>query len=190
MIQKRALVSSSLALAGLLVAGCSQESPPPPTPAVASTPAPKPQPTKERLVERCKERWAKIEKKDWVSAYDMLAPEPKQALLLSQFLSQKSSHTYADPKVVEVLRIDGEIGYVRSTAMWTPQHPQLELLKDPESLAELKRRFPEKIDQVETWRFADGDWGWLDAKGVHEFFEKHPELLRAQDPAPAANKPG
>lgn len=192
MIQKSALVTSSLALSVMFLAGCKHEEPQAPAPA-ATTAAPvaaKPQPTKERLVERCKERWAKIEKKDWVSAYDMLAPEPKQALMLSQFLSQKASHEYTDPKIAEVLRIDGEVGYVRTTALWTPHHPQLELLKDPESLAELKRRFPEKIDQVETWRFADGDWCWLDAKGVAEFFEKHPELLRAQESAPAANKPG
>jgi hypothetical protein len=146
--------------------------------------AKKAEPTLERLRERCGERWAAIERKDLVLAYDMLDAEPKRALSLAQFLAQRQSHLYEDPKIVEMVGLDGMIGFVKVSVLWTPKHPELANIKDPEQIEQIKKRFPERIEQIETWRFADGDWGWIQAERVEDFFRQHPELLRQ----PAAEK--
>jgi hypothetical protein len=169
-----AVSRSALILAGLVLAAlpaCDRQ----PSSEAAKTAEvrAKPQPTKARLIERSKARWASVSKADWIAAYDFVTPEQKQQLPLAQFLPGKDLHEYANPQVHEVLRIEGEKGYVRASAVWTPHHPQLAQVK-----LEPGQTLTQELKMIETWVWVDGDWMYFSAEGDTEFLEKHPEFLK------------
>jgi hypothetical protein len=150
-----------------------------PTPSTAQPAAarPKPEPTGERLMQRSMDRWQKIMQDDWVAAYDFLTPEQKKGVPLAKYLGGKASHDYANPKVTEVVGIDSDGGYLRLTVLWTPQHPALAQVK-----LEPGQSLTQEVELIETWRWVDGDWGYVEAQRVEEFFEKKPELLKSTPP--------
>lgn len=126
-------------------------------------------------------RWASVSKADWIAAYDYLTPEQKQVLPLAQYLPNKANHEYSNPTVGVVVKIDGEQGYVRATALWTPHHPQLSQVK-----LEPGQSLTQELKMIETWRWIDGDWLYVTAEGDTDFLEKHPELLKATEPKAGA----
>lgn len=164
---------------------------------VSKAPAPNPpaaakhQPTAERALERSRARWAAVVKPDWITAYDFQAPEMKRALPIATYLVGVAVHKFENPRVIEVLRIEKDDAYVHCKVQWTPQptpeHPEIGKvkLKPGESMTQ-------DVDQVETWRWAEGDWTYHHADGLDEFYQKHPDLLKQDGggtPSPAPNAP-
>lgn len=179
---------TSLSFAAALVAGSvlllpackdrsTQEKPAPSAAAQDAKPA---EPTRERLVARATERWAKIVQADWIQAYDFLSPEQKRATPLAQYLMNKQNHRYENPHVGEVLACDGKDGYVQVSSLWTPQHPKFKEVK-----LEPGQSLTQAIEMIESWRWAEGDWTYLRAQNPEEFYQEHPELLRAAPKEPA-----
>src|SRR5262249_27350743 len=141
------------------------------TPAVAAPP--KHEPTNARLLERANVRWAAIMKADWVSVHDLLTPELKHDAPLAQYLAQTQFHTYQNAKVAEVLAIEKDMGYVRSSSLWTPTHPDLARVKlDP------GQTLTQELKVIETWRWVGGDWCYSKMELETEFFQQHPEFLK------------
>lgn len=147
-------------------------------------PRPKNQPTAERLAQRAKERWEKIAKADWIEAYDFLTAEQKQAMPLAQYLSGKQNFEYANPVVKEVLKVEGDHGYVRVSTRWTPHHPQFKKVK-----LEPGQTLTQEIELIETWNFSDGDWLYLRPQREEEFFAEHSELLKPEHSEILKNDP-
>jgi len=147
-------------------------------PKVAPVPAPPPvapaiQPTAERAQLRAQERWAKGVKGDWVAVYDFHAPEVKRELGLAQFLGNMQMHRYENMKAVEVLAVQSDKAFVRTTGLWTPQGPQVSRAK-----LEPGQTLTQEITMIETWRFVDGDWCFVRPERDTDFFPAHPELLK------------
>ncbi len=163
-------------LAGTLCPACDKEAPPEsakPAAAVQAPTAPKHEPTEARLLERVRERWARAEAGDWVAAFEYQGAEVRKELGLAQYLAKAQHHTYNNVRVLEVLALQGDVGYVRVGGLWTPTHPQLKRVK-----LEPGQTLTQDIEIIETWRFADGDWFLMRPDRPEEFFEEHPELLR------------
>jgi len=134
------------------------------------------EPTDARLFERARERWGKVAKGDWIAAYDYQTPEQKRSVSLGQYISSKDHHKYESPEVHEVLQNDGKLALLRVSAYWTPVHP---LLKEAE--LEPGQTLTQHVEMYESWRFADGDWLYMRAQRAEDFFQEHPELLRARE---------
>ena len=140
-----------------------------------------PQPTHERLLERSAQRWKHICAKEWVEAYDFLTPEQKRILSVAQFLQGKDSHNYANARPLEVLSQVDDMAYVRSFAIWTPSHPSLAKVK-----LEPGQTLTQELEMMETWRWVDGDWGFVKAERPSDFYSEHPDLLKKTDGSDAA----
>jgi hypothetical protein len=61
--------------------------------------------------------------------------------------------------------------------LWTPQHAQLKTLK-----LEPGQSLTEEVPIVETWKWLQNNWYFVEQEGADKFFEAHPELLRAPQP--------
>lgn len=140
--------------------------------------APVLQPTNERLATRAAERWAKIANTDWIAAYEFLSPEQKKATPIGTYLQNKSHHKYENPKVQNVLQNDGKNAILRVTCLWTPVHELIKTVK-----LEPGQSLTQEVEMYETWRWADGDWTYMRAQRPEDFFQEHPEMLKA-DPQP------
>ena len=142
------------------------------------------------LIERARSRWASIAQGEWAAAYEYLVPEQKRAVSLSKFRSNKEHHKYVNPEVHEVLRQDGNLGLLRASVGWVPPPAcTLGLREDRDFGVD----WPQEIELFETWRFTDGDWLYMRAQRAEDFFQEHPELLRAPaekvgEAAPAPGK--
>jgi len=151
----------------------------PVAPAVAKTP------TDEGLLARARTRWAAIDKEDWIEAYNFISPDVRKVNPISKYLQGKENHRYDNPVVESVFSKDEAKGvaYVRSRVLWTPQHPQLKTLKlDP------GQTLTEEVPIVESWKWIQNDWYFVEQEGADKFFEAHPELLRAPQPQPQAGQ--
>jgi hypothetical protein len=178
MISTRLLATGLSAVALLTIASCNRSDVQAKTtaPAVTAQAAP----TAERLAERAAERWKRVAKAEWIEAYDFLTPDMKQKQKLSQFIQGKETHEYTNPRVGEVMKIEKDQGFIRTSALWTPHHPALAKVK-----LEPGQTFTESIDMIETWRFVGGDWYYVTAHNEEVFFEHHPEMLKKDASAPA-----
>ena len=185
------MILTRLFLIGALAAGaaaCSETGAAPPvgakadakpSAAVANAPAP----TAERLTERVHAMWAKKTAAQWVEVYDMIAPQMRKRMPISQFLSGKEYHTYANPVLHEVIQLDPDGSWVRVSAIWTPRHPQIQKALQPgESVTQ-------EVESVETWLWTDGDWYYVESASIDDFVEKHPDVLKKQ-PAASPAAPG
>lgn len=169
----------SLLVAGVVVgAWACNEDPEEPAVATAVTQAPAAEKTTERLLARSEERWTHIAKGDWIVGYDYMSPTIKQWMTIYQFLEGKGNHKYEDPAKPEFVGFDPEDenrAYVQVNVKWTPLHSMIDLVKDkPEDLSQ-------RIEMVETWDWAEGDWGmhWPPER-VSDFYASHPELLKSK----------
>jgi hypothetical protein len=172
-----ALLASGLLL---LVQGCDAEGGQhaPPAPAVPA--AVKHEPTAQRALQRCTERWAKVCNKDWIGAYEFQSPEFKKQVDLGTYLQGKSTHTYANAKAQEVLKLEPTKAFVRASVIWTPVHPSIDRLPPEHKAAAINQ----ELTVIETWVWADGDWHYHVANEESKFFEEHPEFLRAEPAQP------
>lgn len=146
----------------------------------AAPAAPVVQPTNERIIERSTERWSKIGKGDWIAAYDYLSPEQKKANAIGTYLQNKAHHKYENAQVLNVLQNDGKTGILRVTCMWTPVHELIKTVK-----LEPGQSLTQEVEMYETWRWAEGDWTYMRAQRPDDFFQEHPELLKATPPKTA-----
>jgi hypothetical protein len=137
------------------------------------------EPTNAALIERASARMNLIASGDWISAYDYTAQDARKVLKLQDFLAKKDSHRYEKPKVEEVLRNDGTIGFVRLTMLWTPTDRRL---KDVE--LEPGQSLTQEIEMYQTWSWSGSEWMYVRGQGPREFFEEHRELLRKGAGAP------
>lgn len=171
----------ALALGALTLApGCDQR------PAVVQTvsaapAAPVLQPTNERVAARALARWENIAKADWIAAYEYLSPEQKKATPIGMYLQNKSHHKYENPTVQNVLQNDGKNAIIRITCLWTPVHELIKTVK-----LEPGQTLTQEVEMYESWRWADGDWTYMRAQRPEDFFQEHPELLKA-DPQKTAS---
>lgn len=147
-----------------------------------ATPDPKPvqnaaaQPTEEQLLARARARWAAIDKEDWIDAYNFITPEVRKVNPLARYLQGKENHRYDNPVVESIVGRDEKQGTVmlRSRVLWTPQHPQVKQVK-----LEPGQTLTEEVPIVETWKWNQTDWFFVEQEGADKFFEAHPEYLRA-----------
>lgn len=170
---------AALTAAVLIPIGCSDGSAHAKDAAAVAQKAETAHPTQERLVARVSARWAHIVKEDWIQAYDFQTPQVKAAAALSQYLMNKSNHKYANPRVSEVLRCADGDAAVKVTALWTPQHPKLKHVE-----LEPGQSLTQEIELIESWRWVEGEWGYVRAQRPEEFFRDHPEYLRAEPVEP------
>ena len=146
----------------------------------AAEPAVEVQDTDERLIERSKTRLDVMCSGDWIEVYDFIHPQTKEWMSIYQFLEGKDNHEYAEPTKPQIVAREGDTAYLSVTALWTPKHPMLANVDnvpvdwDP----------TERIEWIETWQFAGGDWHmqWPQ-QYPGDFFEEHPELLKKNEPA-------
>jgi hypothetical protein len=137
--------------------------------------ATKQEPTRERLLERSRERVGAQCKGDWIAVYNYIHPKAKEWMTIYQFLEGKDMHEYNQPTEPEVIALDGDTAYLSVTALWTPKHPMLKHVDNvPEGWDPTER-----IEWIETWQFTDGDWymQWPQEYPA-DFYEQHPELLK------------
>ncbi len=166
----------------LMVAACAPESgntqAAQTQPQTSAAPAAK-TPTEEALMERARARWASIDKEDWIEAYNFITPEVRKVNPIGKYLQGKENHRYDNPVIEKVVAKDEAKGvvYVRSRVLWTPQHAQLKTLK-----LEPGQTLTEEVPIVETWKWLQNDWYFVEQEGADKFFEAHPELLRAPQP--------
>lgn len=162
-------------------------------PVVQKTPAATaPQPTAERLLERSRDRWARIQKggTDLVSAYDFAAAEQKRMLKLSDFLTNMENHRYENMRVREVVALQNDMGFLRVDGLWTPIGPKVAAVK-----LEPGQTLTQSINMIEAWRWTGEEWYFVKPYRDNEFFEEHPDLLKAAPAndapkAPASDAPG
>ncbi len=181
----KSIHTAALALALVSVftvsSGCDPKEEPRPQVPVA---APVIQPTAERALLRAQERWNKGVKGDWVAVYDFHAPEVKREQGLPQFLNGMQMHRYENMRAIEVIAVEGDKAYVRTSGLWTPQGPQVARVK-----LEPGQTLTQEITMIENWRFVDGDWCYLRPERDTDFFAAHPDLLKkSTEPAPAPAK--
>lgn len=131
------------------------------------------EPSEARLRQRSEARWHEVARANWIGAYDFIPADRKQTTPLGLFLKGKENHQYRDPVVRDVVGIDDHYGYLRTTAVWTPRHPQVAAVR-----LEPGQTLTQEITLIEIWRWADGDWMYLRAQQPDEFFREHPELVR------------
>ena len=148
------------------------------------------QPTAERVLLRAQERWNLGMKEDWVAAYEFAAPEFRNATPLSRYLSGMEIYKYENMRVLEVVSVQGDKAYVRTSGIWTPVRskiPQMQHLK-----LEPGQTLTQQAMMIESWRFVDGDWHQMRQDHERDFFDAHPELLKKgseeTQPAPPAPK--
>ena len=132
-----------------------------------------PQPTAEHALDRARARWDHIAKGEWIDAYEFQSPEVKRKMDLSHYLNGKAHHTYENPKVEGILKLEKNFVLVRSTVLWTPHTPELQRVK-----LEPGQTVTQEVPMIETWKWDSGDWYIVEQKGTDEFFKKHPELLK------------
>lgn len=140
----------------------------------------KAEPTNELLLQRANDRWGKIVKADWIEVYDYLTPEQKQQVPLAQYLQNKQSHKYENPRVAEVLKNDGRVAYVHVFALWTPIHERLKQVH-----LEPGQTLTQEVEMYESWRWQQGEWLYIRAERPDEFFAAHRELLQGDSKEPA-----
>jgi hypothetical protein len=173
----------------LVVAGCDDAAAPKadaPKPVAAST-APAASPTPERLTERVRAMWERKVAADWVEVYDFLSPQARKLTPISRYLQGKEYHTYANPRVHEVLHLDKDKAHVRVSMLWTPTHPQIQQVHlDPGQTLDVTQ----DVETIETWRWTDGEWYFVEAASVDDFFEEHPEFLKKDEAKPAKTAAG
>lgn len=138
------------------------------------------EPTVERLVERASERLEILCAGEWIEVYDFIHPKTKEWMTIYQFLDGKDNHSYAEPTTPQLVARDGDKAFLSVTTLWTPKHPALANVDNvPEGWDPTER-----IEWIETWEFADGDWHmhWPQ-QYPGDFFQEHPELLKKSKPA-------
>jgi hypothetical protein len=173
------IAMGSLLMAGTVMgAWACNEDPEEPTvksPAVQAAAAEK---TTEHLLARSEERWTHIAEGNWIEGYDYLSPTIKQWMSIYQFLEGKGNHKYDDPAKPELIAVDPEddnVAYVQVNVKWTPLHSMIEMVDErPEDLSQ-------RIEMVETWEWAEGDWGmrWPPER-VADFYSSHPDLRKGK----------
>ena len=143
------------------------------TAATDATVAQEHEPTQERLMERSIERAQLTCSGEWISVYDFIHPEIKTWMTVYQFLQGKDRHTYAEPTEPRLVGREGDTAYLSATVLWTPR------IDVPIHNVEEDWDPTERIEWIETWEFAEGDWHmrWP-PQDPGEFFEEHPDLLK------------
>lgn len=173
------VVLGALLMAGTVMGtwACNEDAEDPANDAAVAQ-APVAEKTTERLLARSEERWSHISKGDWIVGYDYLSPTIKQWMSIYQFLEGKGNHKYEEPAKPEFIAMDPEndnLAYVQVNVKWTPLHSMLEMVDDrPDDLSQ-------RIEMVETWEWAEGDWGmqWPPER-VSDFYSSHPDLLKSK----------
>ena len=129
--------------------------------------------TQARLETRVRERLAALEAQDIVGVHARHTPSARREQGLGAFAQRMEYHRYERCRFVETVAVEGEQAYVRTTALWTPNHP-----KAREARLEPGQTLTQEVGILETWRYEDGDWGWVTQERESDFFEARPELLR------------
>lgn len=131
------------------------------------------QPTRERLLLRVRQRLEAVEGRDLVAAHSYCVPAVRREQPLGQYLQRMEMHRYEGCALVEVVAVEDGQAYVRTTALWTPTHPKVREVK-----LEPGQTLSQRIEILETWRFEEGDWGFVKQERVDEFFAARPDLLK------------
>jgi hypothetical protein len=174
-----AMFSRTDPLAAAPAGAISASAPDAPTPGATaksdatSTPGatPKRLATVERLRERSLARWDLLHQQKWIDAYEMLTSEQRRAVPLGKYLSMTQHHTYDNPAIERVLRVDATDGYLVARAVWTPTHPELAKVK-----LEPGQSLTSEISMVESWRWEGDDWFYVQAQRADEFQREHPDI--------------
>jgi len=164
-----------VALCGLFACGTDDGSdgPAPITPGAPGAEGAVHQATLERLLERSRERAALTCAGSWIEVFDFVHPEVKQWMTIYQFLQGKDRHSYAEPTEPLLIAREGDTAHLSLTVLWTPRL-DLKIDNVPEDWDPTER-----IEWIETWEYAQGDWhmSWP-PQDPGEFFAEHPDLLR------------
>lgn len=130
-------------------------------------------PTRERLQLRVRQRLEAVEGRDLVAAHSYCTPSVRRDQPLGQYLQRMELHRYERCALVEVVAVEGQEAFVRTAALWTPNHPKVREVK-----LEPGQTLSQEIEILETWRFEEGDWGFVKQERAEEFFAARPDLLK------------
>lgn len=129
--------------------------------------------TREELLLRVRQRLEAVEGRDLVAAHSYCTPTVRREQPLGQYLQRMELHRYERCALVEVVAVEGEQAYVRTAALWTPTHPKVREVK-----LEPGQTLSQEIEILETWRYEEGEWGFVKQERVDEFFAARPDLLK------------
>jgi hypothetical protein len=164
------LLVLALVAAPWLVAGCGQGDVQAGKPAAQAATA---EPTRERLEARVGERLKSVEARDLAAVHNYFSPAMKKQRTLGQFAQQMENHKYESCRMVEILATNQDMGYVRTGALWTPTHPQVQRVK-----LEPGQTLTQDIEIIETWQWVENDWHFVRQESESDFFEANPDLLK------------
>lgn len=131
-------------------------------------------PDRGRLLQRSAELWQHKQAGDWIQVYDFLTPQNKRGTPLFKFLSGKENHVYENASHGRVLEIDEDRGFVEVQVEWTPTHPILATVDNADG------PMTQIIDEVDEWRWSEGEWCLSKQHRTSELRKTHPHLW-AQD---------
>lgn len=185
---KRTLDITRLALLalglGLVAPSCDEDAPAPKPaqPAATKPAAVKREPTAAAALERARQYWASAEKGDWIATYDYLAPEIQREQPVAGYLQRKQYHIYKNMKVMEVVAQKDDQIFLRTSGLWTPNHPEVKKVK-----LEPGQTLTQDIEMIEIWRWVGDQWCLMRPLRPEEFLEQFPDL-QPKAPAPTAPK--
>jgi len=171
------LLSAALSLSLLTLSGCSE---PASRESGGASPAENNEaeaalPDRERLLVRSEELWQHKQAGDWIQVYDFLAPRYKAATPLGKFISGKENHIYEDASDPLVLKIEEDRGYVEIHVQWTPTHPILSAVDNPEGT------LTQILDEVDEWVWADGEWWLAQQHRISDLRTTHPHIWVSEE---------
>ena len=186
------LALSGLGVALLALQGCSpssssasspSSSPPAISQAQTSTVA---EPDLARVEGRSAERWQLIVNADWIQAYDYGLPAIRVHQPLGAFLSNKEHHEYRNPSQPKLIGIEGggETAFLELAVLWEPHHPILQTVDErPDDMTQ-------ELHMVETWKWFEGEWYFVENERHSDFMKEHPGILEKGTSLPGAPEKG